>query len=178
MLIFSVYPAIDPQSAYEAQIYKGKSVLITGGSRGIGAETALHYAKCGASLALTGRREDVLEETKQTILQSAPDADIYLVTADVSDEPSMRKAVQGTLDRFGKLDIVIQNAGWSVSWDKRGFYVVQILLSLSPSHTLCCSYDRNQPRGLHENLPDQRSWPTYHCVVSPTSTSLVLLPTY
>jgi NAD(P)-dependent dehydrogenase (short-subunit alcohol dehydrogenase family) len=125
-LDFSVYPAIDPHSAYQAQTYKGKTVLIIGGSEGIGAEIALQYAKCGASLALIGRRENVLEQTKQTILQSAPDADIYWASADVSDETTMKKAVQGALDRFGKLDIVVANAASSDRWVKRACLQSQV----------------------------------------------------
>jgi NADP-dependent 3-hydroxy acid dehydrogenase YdfG len=120
-IAYSVYPAIDPRLAYQTGRYQGNTVLITGGSRGIGAETALQYAKCGASLALIGRREDVLEQVKLDILQSVPDASIYLASADVADGSSMKKAIQGVIDKFNKLDIVISNAGASDSWTKRTF---------------------------------------------------------
>jgi NAD(P)-dependent dehydrogenase (short-subunit alcohol dehydrogenase family) len=106
----SIYPAIDPRLAYESQAYKGKTVLITGASRGIGAETALQYAKCGASIALIARRKETLQSVKSEILQTVPKADIRLFVADVSDKEAMKQAVDGVANAFGRLDIVIANA--------------------------------------------------------------------
>jgi short chain dehydrogenase len=107
----SVYPAIDPEPLYAARSYGGKVVLITGASRGIGRETALQYARAGASVAIVARTGDALNETKDIIVAAVPGADVFVLTVDVRDIESVRSAVDGVLGRFGKLDILIANAG-------------------------------------------------------------------
>lgn len=107
----SVYPAIDPQPLYAAQTYRGKVVLVTGASRGIGQEISLQYARAGAALAITARSEDALSETKRAILNAVPGAEVLVLVADVRDAQSVDRAVQMLLARFGKLDIVVANAG-------------------------------------------------------------------
>jgi len=54
-MLVSVYPTIDPEPHFSAQTYRGKVVLITGASRGVGAETALAYARAGAPVAILVR---------------------------------------------------------------------------------------------------------------------------
>jgi hypothetical protein len=107
----SVYPAIDPQPLYDAQAYKGKVVLVTGASRGIGQEIALQYARAGAALAIVARSEDALGETKRAILEAVPSAEVLVHVADVRDTESAERAVQALLSRFGRLDILVANAG-------------------------------------------------------------------
>jgi short subunit dehydrogenase len=107
----SVYPSIDPRPLYAAQSYGGKVVLITGASRGIGRETALQYARAGASVAIVARTGDALNETKDIIVAAVPSADVFALTADVRDVESVRNAVEGVVRHFGKLDILIANAG-------------------------------------------------------------------
>jgi len=106
-----VYPAIDPQPLYAAQTYRGKVVLVTGASRGIGQEISLQYARAGATLAITARTEDALGETKRAILDAVPGTEVLVLVADVRDAQSAERAVQTLLARFGKLDIVVANAG-------------------------------------------------------------------
>lgn len=107
----SVYPAIDPKPLYAAQSFKGKVVLVTGASRGVGRETALQYGRAGASVAIVARTVDALEETRDLIVAAAPGADVLVLAADVCNAESVRIAVQSVLRRFGKLDILIANAG-------------------------------------------------------------------
>jgi hypothetical protein len=107
----SVYPAIDPQPLYVAQTYSGKVVLVTGASRGIGQEISLQYARAGAVLAIAARTEDALFETKRAILDVVPCAEVLVLVIDVRDALSAERAVQRVLARFGKLDIVVANAG-------------------------------------------------------------------
>ena len=106
-----MYPAIDPQPLYAAQTNRGKVVLDTGASRGIGQEISLQYARAGAALAITARSEDALSETKRAILDAVPSAEVLVLVADVRDAQSVERAVQMLLARFGKLDIVVANAG-------------------------------------------------------------------
>ena len=107
----SVYPAIDPEPLYAAESYGGKVVLVTGASRGVGRETALQYARAGASVAIVARTAHTLDETRELIVAAVPGADVLVLAADVRDVESVRAAVESVIQRFGKLDILIANAG-------------------------------------------------------------------
>ncbi|KAJ6583949.1 NAD-P-binding protein [Mycena vulgaris] len=97
--------------------YVGKSVLITGASRGIGREIACFYARAGASLSLVSRNCTTLDCVKTQILAESPEAHVVTFIADVVDTQAVRAAVQGTIAAFGKLDILVANAGRSDTWD-------------------------------------------------------------
>ena len=107
----SVYPAIDPEPLYASQAYNGKVVLVTGASRGIGQEISLQYARAGATLAIAARSEEALGESKRAILEAVPSAEVLVLVVDVRESASAEKAVQALLARFGKLDILVANAG-------------------------------------------------------------------
>ena len=89
----------------------GKVVLITGASRGIGLETAIHYARAGASLALVARKQETLDISREIILREKPSAQIIAFPADVRDVKKAEEAVAATVARFGRLDILVANAG-------------------------------------------------------------------
>jgi len=112
----SVYPAVDPSTAFKDKLYKGRVVLVTGASAGIGAAIALFYAKAGASVAIVARRQQALDERKAHILKEAPDARILSVVADVKDWKLAERAVKVAVAEFGRLDILIANAGVMSSW--------------------------------------------------------------
>ncbi|MDW8107352.1 MAG: SDR family NAD(P)-dependent oxidoreductase [Armatimonadota bacterium] len=88
----------------------GQVALITGGGRGIGAETAKQLARLGATVALVARTREQLEATAQQIRASGGRA--YWFVADVSDEGTLREAIQGTLAITGSIDILVNNAGF------------------------------------------------------------------
>ncbi|KAH9077710.1 NAD-P-binding protein [Lactarius deliciosus] len=106
-----VYSAIDPKEAFANQTYRGKVVLITGASRGIGQETAITYAKAGANVAIAGRSQETLDKTAAVIHAAVSGAQVLAVPTDVRDPKATEAAVQATLERFGRLDILIANAG-------------------------------------------------------------------
>jgi NAD(P)-dependent dehydrogenase (short-subunit alcohol dehydrogenase family) len=106
----SVYPFIDPQVHYDAQTYAGKTVLITGASRGIGLETAIFYARAGACLTIVARRQETLDASKDTILREQPSAQVLTFPADVRDVKKAEEAVAATVAHFGHLDILVANA--------------------------------------------------------------------
>ncbi len=87
----------------------GKSALITGGSRGIGRAIALKLASQGVNIAITGRSEDSLQETLSQA--DAYDIAATTITADVRNVDDIKAAVDHTLETFGQIDIVINNAG-------------------------------------------------------------------
>lgn len=87
--------------------FAGKVILITGASSGIGAETAKYLAKLGASLALNGRNEDRLKTTAAEIEPKQ----CYLVPGDITIENDTHRVVNETIKHYGKLDVLINNAG-------------------------------------------------------------------
>lgn len=84
--------------------------LITGASSGIGKAVALKLSESGYALALCARRIDALEQVKQA---SAHADDVLCIATDVGDEADVGKAVDETVDRFGRIDVLFNNAGIS-----------------------------------------------------------------
>ena len=87
----------------------GKVALVTGASSGIGEATARALAADGAHVAIAARRNDRLAALRDE-LESAG-AQVLTLELDVTDEGAARAAVQSTVDKFGALDIVVNNAG-------------------------------------------------------------------
>ena len=87
-----------------------KVVIITGASSGIGKALAEKYAKMGSKLVLAARRIEKLEELKQDITN----ADVLNVQTDVSIEADCKALVEKAIERFGKIDVLINNAGISM----------------------------------------------------------------
>jgi NAD(P)-dependent dehydrogenase (short-subunit alcohol dehydrogenase family) len=92
-----------------SKLFQNKVVLITGGTSGIGRATAVEFAKEGAKVVVSGRRKAEGAETV-TMIGKAGGEGLFL-QADVSDEEQVKNLVQGTLERFGRLDIAFNNAG-------------------------------------------------------------------
>ncbi|MFI1353060.1 3-(cis-5,6-dihydroxycyclohexa-1,3-dien-1-yl)propanoate dehydrogenase [Streptomyces sp. NPDC020898] len=89
----------------------GYAVLITGGGTGIGRAVAERFLAEGASVTVLGRRKDQLDE----VVAAAPDPTrVHTVTGDVRDSERLHTAVAETVERFGKLDTLVANAG---VWD-------------------------------------------------------------
>ncbi|MEW6671982.1 MAG: SDR family oxidoreductase [Thermodesulfobacteriota bacterium] len=88
---------------------KGKVAAITGGSEGIGRATALTLGELGATIAICARRADVLEKTAIEIRKLG--VDVLTVTADASKAQDMKDFIEQTVARFGRIDIVVNNAG-------------------------------------------------------------------
>jgi len=88
---------------------KDKVALITGGTSGIGTATAIRFAKEGAKVVITGRNAKRGEQVVQEIVANGGDA--MFVRSDVCLEEDCRNAVDRTLERFGKIDVLFNNAG-------------------------------------------------------------------
>ena len=84
--------------------------IVTGASAGIGRETARALASDGADVALVARRENRLTELAAEI-ESETDASALVCPADVSDEDEVEAAVEKTVSEFGRLDVLVNNAG-------------------------------------------------------------------
>jgi NAD(P)-dependent dehydrogenase (short-subunit alcohol dehydrogenase family) len=87
----------------------GKVALVTGGTSGIGRDTAVLFAKAGAKVVVAGRRE--AEGTQTVALVHATGAEGLFVRADVSKAPEVEALIQMTVQRFGRLDCAFNNAG-------------------------------------------------------------------
>jgi short-subunit dehydrogenase len=118
---------------------EGKVVLITGASQGIGAACAAEFGRAGASLSLTARSEEGLRR--------AGPVGALLTPGDVTSDPDRRRIVDRTLERFGTVDILINNAGvglylpsWSASLEEArwlmelNFFAVLALTQLIVPH--------------------------------------------
>lgn len=107
------YPYIDPAKLN----LNGKSVFITGASKGIGAALATAYAKAGASVIGLGSRssqEDLLKVIRSAAVHAGrPEPNVFSYAMDVTDPASVEKAAASfATDAGGRLDILVNNAGY------------------------------------------------------------------
>jgi NAD(P)-dependent dehydrogenase (short-subunit alcohol dehydrogenase family) len=92
-----------------APILEGKVVIIHGASSGIGAAAGRVFARHGALVVLTARREDRLRELVDRLRSTGAEATHHVV--DVRDGEAVRRAVDSTVERYGRLDMAFNNAG-------------------------------------------------------------------
>ena len=88
---------------------KGKTALVTAGSRGLGRATALALAGEGVQVMLSGRDADSLERTRLEIVELG--AEVEVCAGDVTEPDEPARLVAATVERFGGIDIVVANAG-------------------------------------------------------------------
>ena len=96
-----------------ARRFENQVVWITGGGSGIGRALALAFADEGAAVAVSGRREERLQEVVQALEERG--ARGLAVRCDVTDEASVAEAVQKVVRTLGGLDVAVANAGFSVA---------------------------------------------------------------
>ncbi|WP_321423408.1 SDR family oxidoreductase [uncultured Methanobacterium sp.] len=117
---------------------EGKVAVVTGASGGLGADAAMAYAQNGADVALLARRKDRLEALAKEIESTGRKA--LAVQCDVANEESVENAIEEVINYFGKIDILLNNAGVAIrggvcdlcveDWDKgmdvnvKGIYLV------------------------------------------------------
>lgn len=93
--------------------FTDKVILITGASSGIGAASAEYFAKLGGLIAIVGRNEENLGETANKCQLAAP-IDVgepLIIVADVTSESDVERIIESTIERFGKIDVLVNNAG-------------------------------------------------------------------
>lgn len=88
---------------------KGKVALITGASKGIGKALSVGFAEAGASISCASRTKELLDLTVSEIRKKGGNA--FAVEVDVTIESEVQKMLQKTVEHFGKLDILVLNAG-------------------------------------------------------------------
>ena len=87
----------------------GKVAVVTGASSGLGADAAIAYAEAGANVALLARRKEKLDDVVKKIADAGHHA--IAVRCDVSDEESVKAAVDTVLSQYKKIDILLNDAG-------------------------------------------------------------------
>ena len=88
---------------------EGKVALVTGASQGLGRALALAYAKEGANLVISSRSADSLETVAEEARGSG--VEVLAVPADLSHSEDVQKLVDAAVERFGKIDVLVNNAG-------------------------------------------------------------------
>lgn len=90
--------------------FTGKVAIVTGGGTGIGFATAMQFARLGASVVIASRTADELERSAQKIRDESG-SPCLAVPTDVKNEDAVIALVQRTVDEFGRIDVLINNAG-------------------------------------------------------------------
>ena len=88
---------------------RGKTVLVTGGSRGLGLVLAREFAANGARVAICARDEQELDQANDDLLSRG--ADVLAIKCDVTNMPEVENMVSRVRQRFGKIDVLVNNAG-------------------------------------------------------------------
>ncbi len=100
-------------TVFAAEMLAGRCALITGGGTGLGKASAAELCRCGASVAIVGRREDVLESAAQEIESEtgAGAGAVAWASGDIREPAEAERLVEFARERHGRLDILVNNAG-------------------------------------------------------------------
>ncbi|MEK3935314.1 SDR family oxidoreductase [Sporosarcina sp. FSL W7-1349] len=96
-------------SIFSKELLKGQVAIITGGGTGIGKQIATELGKAGATLAIAGRREDVLIETEKEFKEQG--FPVISVVTDIREPEQVQQLVDQTVEAFGQVNILVNNAG-------------------------------------------------------------------
>jgi NADP-dependent 3-hydroxy acid dehydrogenase YdfG len=107
---------------YSPTRIKGKIILVTGGTTGIGRSVARILGGLGAKVFITGRNQEPLDETVSDTKKLYPDAAISGITSDLSDEKGINAVFSALEKEYGEIDILINNAGLSAEGMTKGNY--------------------------------------------------------
>ena len=88
---------------------KDKVIIVTGGGTGLGYSMSKYFLELGASVVITSRKEDVLENAKKE-LEKDTGGRVHYVAGDVRNSEDVEKTISSTLDTFGKIDCLLNNA--------------------------------------------------------------------
>ncbi len=97
---------MERSEVFAEDVLRGRVALVTGGGTNLGKAAALELARCGADLVIAGRRDDVLEQAANEIGERCS-----WVAGDIRESAEARRIVETTLERHGRLDLLLNNAG-------------------------------------------------------------------
>ena len=91
-----------------------KTVLITGASRGIGRATAIEFAKKGYNVVINYVSDDSAAQNLKSLLTKNYNVNVMICKCDVSKEDKVKEMVKNIIDYFGKIDVLVNNAGIAI----------------------------------------------------------------
>jgi len=151
---------------------KGKVVIVTGASSGIGEATARQFGKAGAKLVLAARRVDRLEALAKEISDMGSGAETLVVQADLSKLEDIQNLIQKTIDVFKRIDVLVNNAGFGrLDW----------LENLDPVKDIQAQFDVNVMgviQTTRQVLPVMIKQRSGHIINMCSMAGLVATPTY
>ena len=89
---------------------QGKVAIVTGGNSGVGAATAKLFAAEGATVVITARREAALEEVAGEITEAG--GTVMAISTDISKPEDPDRLMEAVIEKYGRIDILINNAGY------------------------------------------------------------------
>ena len=151
---------------------KGKVVIVTGASSGIGHATARQFGRQGARVVLAARRVDRLEALAQEIESAGTGAETLVVEADLSRLEAIQSLIHQTMDQFGRIEVLVNNAGFGrLDW----------LENLDPKEDIESQFDVNV-LGLVQTtrlaLPIMIKQRSGHIINMCSMAGLIATPTY
>lgn len=96
-----------------SELLKGKTAVVTGGTRGIGFAVVKNFLDNGAKVALFGSRQETVDKALATLRESYPEDSFMGLHPDLSDYTAVEAAIAQVKEKFGKIDILANNAGIS-----------------------------------------------------------------
>lgn len=151
---------------------KSKVIIVTGASSGIGEATARQFGREGAKLVLAARRVDKLETLAQEILAMGSGAETFVVQADLSKLDDIQSLIKQTMDKFGRIDVLVNNAGFGrLDW----------LENLDPVKDIQAQFDVNVLgviQTTRQVLPIMIKQRSGHIINMCSMAGLVATPTY
>ena len=93
---------------FEKNLLKGKTIIVTGGGTGLGKSMATRFGELGANLVITSRKQDVLDKTAVELEKIG--ANVLAIASDVRKPLEVQAVVDEAINKFGKIDILINNA--------------------------------------------------------------------
>jgi short-subunit dehydrogenase len=151
---------------------KGKVVVVTGASSGIGEATARQFGRDGAKVVLAARRVDRLEALSQEISAMNTGAETLVVQADLSKLEDIQSLIKQTIDKFGRIDVLVNNAGFGrLDW----------LENLDPVKDIQSQFDVNVMgviQTTRQALPVMIKQRSGHIINMCSMAGLVATPTY
>jgi short-subunit dehydrogenase len=151
---------------------KGKVVIVTGASSGIGEATARQFGREGAKVVLAARRVDRLEALAKEINSIGTGAETLVVQADLSKLEDIQSLIKQTLDKYGRIDVLVNNAGFGrLDW----------LEKLDPVKDIQAQFDVNVLgviQTTRQALPVMMKQRSGHIINMCSMAGLVATPTY
>ncbi len=111
-------------TVYDSELFKGKTVLISGGGTGIGRGIAVLYARLGANVVICGRRQELLEETANLIREGISERQrvkVMTYAMNIREPEAVQSLINWVWETFGGLDVLINNGGGQFAQDAIDF---------------------------------------------------------